>query len=791
MFSDLRYVLRSLARTKGFTTVTVLTLAFGIGAAAAIFSVVDRLLLQAIRAPDDLVCVMTRDKQGHMGWLRQEHVQAYGGLDRVFAGTAVAVQQTVNIVLAGEPIGSRVLAVSPSLLPLFEVVPAHGRGFMPDEDQPGRTDVVVVSHEFGQKHFHGALDVVGRTLIVDQSVCTIVGVLAPRQALPVLSHPEVIRPLEERPNTGDSASYALLFFGRLRAGVTLEQANLALDATHVGLSPNLEMYFAEAKPRAELVRDIARSLQPKIFWIVVAAVAFLYSIACLNATNLMLVRLLGRRREMSIRLALGGGRVPLIRLCLLEGAALALLASAVAVLLANWLVPLLMFQAGFGANFDWARWTLDGRTVPVLAALTMATTLFIVTVPALWIVRANVNDGLKEGGGSLGESRRLARLRGGFVVVQAAFAVILLTGAGLMVRTIERLHHVPLGYNEGHLMKLRLDFPAGHVAGGEARLALLQELQTRLARVPGVVAASYGTDTLLPGYYYGDIDVELTDGSLVKAKVEYVSADYFTTAGMTLLRGRMGASTGAEVMINESFARARFGDEDPIGMLLNKPADAGSGASAWVVVGVVADVRDRLREGPGYHLYAPETWWPPAMNTFILRVAASPDAQMAGLIKRAVYESDPQLVVLYVAGLGELRESWTGPERFVKSVLQVLSGMALGLATVGLFSVLAYAVSCRMGEFGIRMALGATAHDLVRLVVRRGLLLAAGGVLLGLAGAVALVRYLQSLLYETAPHDPAVLALVSGLLLATAGLACAWPARRATKANVAALLRRE
>jgi hypothetical protein len=400
-----------------------------------------------------------------------------------------------------------------------------------------------------------------------------------------------------------------------------------------------------------------------------------------------------------------------------------------------------------------------------------------------------VLDGLKDGAGALGEGRGLARLRGGLVILQVAFAVVLLTGAGLMVHTMARLEHVPLGYDEGKLIKVQLSFPSGYASGGGERLALLRRLQERFASVPGVSAAAYGTDNLMPGYMNTGLSLELPDGTQVPVKVDYLSANFLETSGLRLVRGHLPPQGGGDVMINESFARVRFEKTDPLGQAL-KPLD-GKGGGVWTVVGVVADMRETVRDAPGYHVYAPETWWPPNMTTFIIRTTGAADEAMASALKRAVYAFDPKIVPLGANPLAQLRGWQSHFESFTLSVLRVLAAIALVLTVVGVFSVLVYTVDRRMGEFGVRLALGATARNLAGLVMWRGLTLVSMGVLAGLAGALALTRYVRSLLFETAPYDPLVLGAVTLMLLAASALACLWPSRLAAKADVTRLLRSE
>jgi putative ABC transport system permease protein len=791
--NDLRFSLRSLKRSPAFSVVTVLTLALGIGSAAAIFSVVDWVLFQSTRFPQDLVMIGAKTKQSEFNpFSFAPQLEAYRALDSVFADSAVAKMQSANVVVNGQPLANGAMLVSANFLSIVDAVPTRGRGFAPAEEADGRNEVVVITDEFRREAFADAPDVLGRKIIIDQAVCTVVGVLAPRQRLPVYGYAPVYRPFQVRPDAAASWQNPLLMFARLKPGVTAQQAEQAMGAAKVeSVPPQLKAHLAELRPRAATIREAQSFMRRDIYWVMFGAVGFLYAIACMNATNLMLVRLLGRQRELSIRLTLGGSRGQLVRLLLCDGAVLTILAGAMGVLVANWLVPVLMALAQSRTEMDWHPWVLDWRALTVLVGLSLTTGIAISVVPTLRILGANLQDGLKAGGAALGETRGLARMRSAFVVLQAAFALILLTGAGLMVRTFGKLEAVPLGFETHQRMKLRLNFPLGYAAKNDERHALIKRLQEHLSHAPGVLAASYGTDTLLPGYYFAPVTFTLPDGDTVKAKIDFVSANFLQTSGMVLRRGRMIAESGGEIMINESFARKRYGDHDPIGQMLHKTADSGSGASDYLVVGLVADVRHSLREEPGYRIYAPETWWAPLIDTFILQVAREPDKMLAASIKRSVYAFDPHLVIGQLAGLDEIRGWNQGMETYVGSVLKVLSGIALALALVGMFSVLAYTVDRRMGEFGVRLALGATSRDLVGLVMMRGVRLALAGVVLGIGGALGLVRYLQSLLYQTPPYDPVVLASVAAMLLGAAVLACALPARRATKVDVAKLLRSE
>ncbi len=790
MLSDLRYVSRSLGRAKGFTFATVLTLALGIGSAAAIFSVVEWVLFGATPYSRDLYLVGAKFKDGAFApFLFDAELRAFRTQTNVASEWGVAVVRGVNVALGGYPVATTTLDVSQNLFGMLGVVPVRGRGFMAGEDVEGRNDVVVISNQFRRQHFGGVDDVLGYKISVDQRVCTIVGVLKEGQRTPPYFTSDVYRPLAYRVDPETPWDPILWVIGRLRPGEAPEKARDALAGAKADLPARTAAMLEGRVVMLSPLADLEKLYRPETSWMLLGAVGFLYSIACLNATNLMLVRMLGKRREVSIRLALGCGHWRIIRLFVVESIGLSLAASAAGVLIANWLVPLFLTMAGVPEATDrWAGWSLDGRAIAVLGALTLATGLMIAVIPSLRILRANILAGLREGGAALGESRRLSRVRGTFVVLQASFAIVLLTGAGLMVRTFQRLQDVNLGFDASHRVKVLLGFPNGYVAEKEPRLQLLHRLREHLLRVPGVAAVGFGTDNLMAGYEYAPNEVLLADGTSIKVKLDEVSPDYQEASGMMLKQGRWCDTTGTEVMINESFARARYGRENPVGQAL-RSLNAKKGSGSWLVVGVLADVRETVRDAPGFHVYGPETWYPPNMNSFIVKMTGDPGEKAAGVLRRAIYQFDPKIVTADAVAMAETRNRQLYHERFAVSVLKVLSAIALLLTIVGFFSVLAYAVDQRMGEFGVRIAMGATPRDLMVLVMRRGLILAGLGIASGIAGAMALARYLRSLLFETPQYDPVVLAAAAGMLALAALAACLLPARRASRADVSGLLK--
>ena len=797
MLADLRFAFRALARNRTFTLVTVLTLALGIGSAAAIFSVTDWILFRASKFPDNVFLIGGRNDQTTSMPVRMDFmVRAYAEQTAVMSAYAKAVYQTGNIVIDGQPVATSWLGVSPNLFSMLGVAPALGRGFLPGEDVEGADQVVVVSHQFWRRHLGGRADALGRKITVGDNVCTVVGVLREAQNLPAYFYNDVFRPLTYRVNPAQPWLPALFLLGQVRPGFTREQAEQSLGAVKLDVPGMLRQFIVNDHPVFSSMGEVNQVMRVEIYWVMLGAVGFLYAIACLNASNLMLVRMLGQRRELSIRLALGGGRWRIIRLLAVESVTLAVLASLVGMLVANWFFPLLHSAAGSSAlSPDWTGWTLSWRVVGVMALLTVATSLIIIAIPAFRIFRTDIYSGLKDGGAALGESPALARLRGGFVVLQAAFAVILLVGAGLMIRTFHELQHVDLGFDPAGRAKVQLGFPPDFPIETEARLTRLREIQAELLRVPGVRAVGFGSDVLLSGYYFSQFTLEGPEGRPLKASMLGFNLGFQDASGLTLKRGHWLTQTmGNEILVNEAFARACWPGQDPVGQLL-RPAGGNPNAPAdwkgWVVAGVIGDIHTTLRNAPEYYIYSPEGWAPFNFNTFIVRLSRDYDEAFAGLIRRKLYALNPRIVVSQILPLRQARDNQLWAERMADSVLKVLAGIALVLTVVGIFSVLAYTVDRRMGEFGVRMAMGATRRDLMQLVLRRGVLLAFAGIVLGLGGAVALTRYLQSLLFETSAQDPWVLAAVGGILLVTSVLACVLPARRATKVDITRLLRSE
>jgi len=785
---DIRFSLRSLAKSPGYSLTVLFTLILGIGVATVIFEITDWILFrdQPFPRPAELYSIGYKDKQGTESYYQAGlFLKAYQEQTDAFSEIIAGSPQMANVVVRGDPDPQLVLAVSPGFFSNLGIVIARGRPFLPAEYKEGAGDVVVISDLFWHGRFAGDKEILGKSVKIDQTTCTIVGVLAPGQAVPPNFYSGIFRPLIYKLNPADVFNPGLTMLARLKPGVTKAVAVSQISAVKLPQIPQwASAYFADEKP---ILTGIVDASRPEIFWVLFAAAAFLFGIACLNVANLVLIRLLGRRHEISIRFAVGASRWRVVLLLAVESLLLSLSSVLTILAAARWLFPAI-FNFLYGTTDYWFNNYWDWRTIACIGCLGVFASLVTALVPALRIMRADINSGLKDGAPNMAEGRRGGKARNVLVVVQAAFAVILLTGTGLMVRSFERLHSLDLGFDPVGKVKAWVIFPPGYNPPNEARLQLFERLRERMVTLPGVKAASYGQDTLFMGAFYGTAQLQMADGSFRPVAGNFVPADYADTAGLTMVRGRWlsGKRGQTEVVINQELAKQRFGDKDPIGQFIKIQVAIGT---PFQVVGVVRDVRETTRAPAGMHLYSPDWMYPPNIDTLILRMDKDPPAAFAGTVRRAIYQIDPRLIISDVASINENVERTMGQENFAFKVMKGLAVIALGLTIVGLFSVIAFAVSSRMTEFGIRMAVGATPKNIRSLIFGRGILFAAVGVAIGVSGGVALTRFMQGMLFETSPFDPAVYVCVTILLLTSATAACAVPARRAARADVIRLLK--
>ena len=805
MFQDIRFGIRMLLKQKGFTAVAVLTLALGIGANTAIFSVVNALILRPLPYPDaerlvwvEEVSKKTNTNQPAWGahfldW--QEHGQTLEGIAAIDGGT-----QTLTG--AGEPERVASGKISASFLPLLGVQPLPpGRNFSAAEDAPGGEPVALLSHGLWQRRYGGDQDIVGKTITLNDANYTVIGVLPADCRF--FNHFDVCVPLALDPvaQLAGQTRYYGTTVARLKPGVSLEQASAEMDT----LLQRYETTRPEGKTRIEsrtrlvplqehLLGDTRRPLL-----VLLGAVALVLLIACANVANLLLARAVTRQKELAIRAALGAGRLRLARQMLTECLLLATAGGAAGLLLAYWLSSLLgslNSTATIGQMARLAAITIDWRVLGFSFLVTLVTGLLCGLLPALQLSRPDLNVSLKEGGRGGGFHSR--GWRSALMVSEVALAIVLLVGAGLLIRSFVKLLEVDPGYRAESLLTARLALPPRYSEKSQ-QVQFYEQILQRLGSLPGV--ASVGATSHLPLTRYnlgGGLRVEgrpLQEGeNPPSAPIAAVSHDYFRTMGISLRAGRLFNDGDTQdrpgvAVLSETLARRLFPNEDPVGKrLLN--VVGGSGAEVTTIIGVVSDIRHQgLDQEIEQAVYLSYRQLPRGMS-LVLRSTVEPSS-LATALRAAVHEIDPALPVYEVMTMDERLSNSVAARRFNLLLLGVFAALALLLAGIGVYGVISYVVTQRTHEVGIRMALGAQSADVLRLFIKQAMALVLFGVGLGLLGAFALTRVMTGLLFGVSANDPLTFAGVALLLSLIALLACYLPARRAARIDPMAALRHE
>ncbi len=814
LMQDLRYGFRQLRRNPGFTVVAVLTLALGIGANTAIFSVVNGVLLSPLPYPhpDRLVALYSRTAQfsnssisypNFLDWARDNHS---------FSAMAAYREDNFTLTGAGEPERVSAEFVSASFFPLLGVEPALGRSFTRQEDQLGAAPVVILSGGFWKRKFGTSRDILGKAITLNGTPYTVVGVLPATfyYSGNNFQRSDVYVPIGQ---TSDSifrdrrASMGTNAVGRLKPGVTFQQARADMD----GLAGHLAEEYPVADkgtgitliPLKQNAVDPFGHLQAYLVLLLVA-VGFVLLIACVNVANLMLARSTGRAREFAIRIALGAGRRRVIRQLLTESVVLALAGGALGILVATWgLQAALKVLPQALPRVQEVH--LDARVLLFTLAASVLTGLLFGLAPALKTSAADTQETLKEGG--RGASAAHHRTQSAFVVAEVALALVLLVGAGLMIRSLAALWSVNPGFDPHHVLSFRAGFPT--LKSPDKIRATWREIRDNLEAIPGVQAASVmlgsmpmGGDSELPLWLEGEPKPAST--SQMKVSLFYlVQPDYLKVMRVPLLRGRFLTSSDTKhspfvIVIDERFAKLYFPGQNPIGKRVN--FDIMNGTAE--IVGVVGHVKQwGLDEGAAPPIAAqlymspyqlPDKFVPLiASNLGILvRTKGSPLAQI-GSVRRALHKINSESAVYSTESMDSRLSNSLSSRRFSMILMGIFAGLALVMASIGIYGVISYLTSQRTHEIGIRMALGAERKDVLRLVLGRGLRLALIGIGIGLVGALVLTRFLTSLLFGVKPADPLTFTAVSLILIAVALLACLIPARRAAKVDPIMALRYE
>jgi putative ABC transport system permease protein len=721
--------------------------------------------------------------------------------NKSFEQVAVYASRDLNLTGAGEPERLPCQFVSAALFPLLRVNPSIGRVFTEAEDRAGAPRVVLLSHELWQRRFGAAANVIGQAITLDNQPYTVVGVMPPGFEFPAKGI-SLWAPIAFSANAAnDNNSWFLNGIARLNSGVTMAQAQSEVDV----IAGNLARIFPQTHTDVgfglmSLHESLVSNFKQALF-VLLGAVLFVLLIACVNVANLLLARTAAREKELAVRAALGAGRVRLLRQLLTESTLLALAGGALGLLLAVWGIQVLkLFNPGTIARLEEV--SLDWRVLGFTLGISCLTSVLFGLAPALQISKTDLQNTLKEGGrGFVGT--RGQRLRKLLVIAEVALSLVLLIGAGLLMRSFVRLQQVELGFNPTRLLTLRVEMSVSK-AQDLARLTnFYQQALERVQALPGVQAASVATAAPIatPGMGNSLVIEDKPDpppGQSMSANNRVVSPDYFQTLGIPLLRGRLfsaqdNTQTPFAVVINQALARAYWGAEDPVGKRI-KLINRQSSLPWMTVVGVVGSIRQKgLNNDPYPEFYTPFTqehqlWARPSL--LLIRAAGDPLSLVAA-VKSQIWAVDKDQTITAVQTMDEIVARSLGPRRFNLWLLGVFATLALVLASVGIYGVISYAVSQRTREIGIRLALGAAPRDVLRLVVRQGMSLALIGVALGLVAALTLTRVMKELLFNVSTTDPATFALITLLLVVVALIASYIPARRATKVDPLVALRRE
>jgi putative ABC transport system permease protein len=800
-WQDMCYGVRMLRKQSGFTLIAVLTLALGIGANTAIFSIVNALLLRPLPFPDAdrLVWVEEVSKQtntSQAAW--GGHFLAWQEQSQTLADIAQIDSATWPLTSAGEPERVEVGRIPASFLPMLGVQPLiSGRNFTAAEDSPGDTRVAILSHGLWQRRFGSAQDIVGRSITLNEANFTVIGVLPANFRF--FYRYDVWVPLALDPQAelaGEKRSFQSTV-ARLKPSVSLEQAQMELDT----LLQRYEMTRPEGMSRIDSrtrlvpLQEHFLGERRRPLLLLLGAVMLVLLIACANVVNLMLARAVTRQRELAIRAALGAGRLRLVRQMLTECLLLAVAGGAAGLLLAYWLTGLLGSLNSpdtFGELGRLAVITIDWRVLGFSLLISLVAGLLCGFLPALQLSRPDLSGSLKEGGRGSGFHSR--RLRSALMVSEVALAIVLLIGAGLLIRSFVKLLDVNPGYRAENLLTARLVLPPRY-RNNPQRVQFYEQLLQRLAVLPGVTSVGATSHLPLTGYNMGS--TLRVEGRLPQpgeqepgAPVARVNPDYFRTMGISLRAGRLFSDGDTEsapsvALLSETLARKLFPSDDPLGKRL-----AVGGLNA-TIIGVVSDIRYTGLDGEVEQaVYLTYRQLPRSGMALVLRSTMEPSS-LTPALRNALQEIDPALPVYDVMTMNERLSNSVAARRFNLVLLGSFAALALLLAGVGVYGVISYIVTGRTHEIGIRMALGAQSTDVLGLFIKQGMALVLLGVGLGLLGAFALTRLMTNLLFEVGANDPLTFVGVALLLSLIALLACYLPARRATKVDPLVALRYE
>jgi putative ABC transport system permease protein len=793
LLQDIRFGLRVLRKNPGFTAVAVLTLALGVGANTAIFSLINAYLIQPLPYPESerLVAIAERNDGGGFTSVAGGAYLDWSENARLFEGMASRRGADQNLTGGDQPVRILGAEITADYFRVLRIQPSLGRLFTPEEYSPaGEAHVVVLTDDLWRSQFQGDPAVIGRLIRLDEESFTVIGVI-PARLLPN-DNARFFRPVNLRAQpwkTSHDYNYVCSVIGRLAPGVSLQQAEAELNAIKKQRNAEYPPFMAKWGVAVQSLHEALYGGMRGPLLIMLSAVGAVLLIGCANVANLLLAKAAAREQEIAIRASLGASTGRIVRQMLTESLLLALGGGVVGVLLgAAALGPLIRLTGGSQPLTPVA---IDGAVLAFSLAVTAATGLLFGLLPALRVRSASLAGNLKSGGrGSTAGPRRAQSL---LIVSEIALTVMLLAGVGLLLRSFVNAYNAQRGFNAEGALIFDLSRSGSKVPSLDHRVAFVQELLQRLEALPGVTAAGMSTTLPLTGNGLDDqVSDEEKPETLNKFNTAYdcVAGNYFQAVGTPLLKGRFltpaDNSTNAPcvILVNQALAHMVFGDEEPLGRRLHFREHT------WEIVGVVADVRHFQLAGDPYpHVYSAQVHFP-WMTSFIVRTRGPP-LSLAAAVRRVVREMDPDQPIANVSTLKEAVNQSLSGRRLMLLLLGSFAGVAVLLACVGIYGVMAFNVTQRSREFSIRLALGAQPRAILGLVLRNGLKLALLGVAIGVGASLAAGRVLSNQLYNVSAMDPAVLAIVALMLLLVAALASWLPARRAMKAEPMEALRCE
>jgi putative ABC transport system permease protein len=810
VIQDLRYGLRMLRKSPGFAAIAILTLALGVGTNTAIFSVVDAVLLRPLHFQNPASLTMVWEDNPSYGLLHNTvappNLLDWEQQNHCLSAMAPFLDQPINLTGAGQPEQVDVEHVSPNFFSLLGVNPMLGRGFSQGEDQPGKSNVVVLSYGLWKSKFGGDPNVIGKTVQLSGEANTVIGVTAPDFDFYIsefsFTHepPQLWAPLEIKPAWHDWSEVGrfLRVIARVKPGLSIAQAQAQMNVITADLAARYPTYDKGWGVALVSLRDqLSGTLRPALF-ILLGAVGFVLLIACANISSLLLSRAAGRRLEMAIRAALGASPSRITRQLLTESLLLGIMGGTLGAIVAIWTTKALV-HAGSASLVDVSAVTVDWRILAFAAGVTLLAALLAGLLPSFMAARGGVASALPEGGRTSSEGRKSLAARSAFVVVEISLALVLLAGSSLLIKSFFRLTEVNPGFHIAHLLTFQITLPDSKYRQDRVRAAFFSQFLGKIRALPGTISTT--ADVAPPFSGIGAAtDVAIVGepprppGQSLGTDVRVIEPDYFSTMDIPLLRGRTFndhefAQQSNVVIINKTFADKYFGGRNPLGQRIiidmkdkNLPDE---------IIGIVGDVHESsLASAPDPVSYWPYPELPYSVMTVVVRTATPPPS-MVPAIRQTLQQIDRDQPMAKIATMDQLVSDSVASSRFTMVLLSAFAGVALVLACVGIYGVMAYSVAQRTHEIGIRLALGAQRRDVLRLVLGQSARLALIGVGIGLAAALMLTRLMTTLLYHVSASDPWTFAAVAILLTFIALLACYIPARRAMSVDPMVALRYE